>query len=519
MKIDYKLVDKPIKRRRPLRWVTASILLIGIPVVATLAIMPGTPTSNLLTKTETNVKDSTLITVDSRTLPATSERPAVNIKLVMPGAAQSRTNPVITTVSLPFKADKALTPSKQLEELSALNSNTTTIIPSKAAAVKPSSIAALTTPKKTTKPTIPWKRITVAKGDNLSKIFAHQDLSGRELYNLLALGKPTSTLKKIHPGDEIRLLTNDDNKLEALEYDIDAFNKLVVSRVDGKLKANIEVTEKEIRLSQSSGTIDDSLYLAAGRAGMSDNVIMQMVEIFGWDVDFALEIRKGDRFSVIHEEIYRDGEKIRDGRILATEFINRKNVHRAFYFDNNKISGGYYDPDGRPMRKAFLRTPVKFSRISSRFSKKRWHPKLKKWRSHKGTDYAARTGTPIRSTADGRISYRGWMRGYGKVVMIKHANSYKTVYGHMSRFSPKLKKGSLVKQGKIIGYVGQTGLATGPHLHYETRINGKHQDPERIKFPKADPLPKKYRSVFKAHAEPLTAQLDNLNRQKIALNH
>jgi murein DD-endopeptidase MepM/ murein hydrolase activator NlpD len=243
---------------------------------------------------------------------------------------------------------------------------------------------------------------------------------------------------------------------------------------------------------------------------------MELANIFGWDIDFALEIRAGDSFNLIYEEAYLDGEVFDNGNILAAEFTNRGKVFRAIRYQDDQGNSNYYSPDGSSMRKAFLRAPVDFRRISSRFRTARWHPVLGKKRPHKGVDYAAATGTPIKASGDGRVIFRGTKGGYGKTVIIKHGSQYTTLYGHMSRFNKKVKNGSRVQQGQTIGYVGKSGLATGPHLHYEFRVNGVHRNPLTVKIPAAAPIDKRYKSDFQHQSEPLLAKLDLMSRTQLA---
>jgi len=266
----------------------------------------------------------------------------------------------------------------------------------------------------------------------------------------------------------------------------------------------------ETRVNHASGLIESSLFLDGQRAGLSDGLIMELANIFGWDIDFALELRAGDEFRVVFEEHYLDGEKLRDGPILAAEFTNRGETFRAIRYATPDGEVGYYDDEGRSKRRAFIRTPIKFARVSSRFNPRRWHPVLKKWRSHKGVDYAAPTGTPIRASGDGKVIYRGTKGGYGRTVILQHAGKYTTLYAHMSKYAKKARKGSRVKQGQIIGYVGKSGLASGPHLHYEFRVNGVHKDPLRVKLPKSLALPESEIGPFKQAAKPLLAQLDSI---------
>jgi murein DD-endopeptidase MepM/ murein hydrolase activator NlpD len=258
--------------------------------------------------------------------------------------------------------------------------------------------------------------------------------------------------------------------------------------------------------------------MSAQDAGLSDNLTMEIANIFGWDIDFALDIRKGDAFTVLYEELYLDGEKIDDGNILAAEFVNNGRTYQAVRYTDAGGHTDYYSLDGKSMRKQFLRTPVSIARISSRFNLKRKHPILNKIRAHKGVDYAAARGTPIKATANGRIVHRGKKGGYGNTIIIQHGSKYSTLYAHLSKYRGGLKKGSRVKQGQEIGYVGSSGLATGPHLHYELRVNGVHRDPLRVKLPGAEPLDRKYLDDFMTQANTLLARLDLVRNVQVASN-
>jgi murein DD-endopeptidase MepM/ murein hydrolase activator NlpD len=245
---------------------------------------------------------------------------------------------------------------------------------------------------------------------------------------------------------------------------------------------------------------------------------MELAGIFGWDIDFALDIRKGDQFTVLYEELYLDGERIGNGDILAAEFINQGRRYQAVRYTDAGGKTDFYSLDGKSMRKAFLRTPVEFSRISSGFSLGRKHPILNKIRAHKGVDYAAATGTPIKATSNGKIVHRGKKGGYGNTIIIQHGTKYSTLYAHMSKFRGGLKTGSHVKQGQVIGYIGSSGLATGPHLHYEFRVDGVHRDPLKVKLPGSEPLDSKYLADFSRKAESLLAQLDLVRNVQVAAN-
>jgi len=259
------------------------------------------------------------------------------------------------------------------------------------------------------------------------------------------------------------------------------------------------------------------LFMAGRNAGMPDGLTMDLAYIFGWDIDFALDVRRGDRFTVIYEKIYQGDQFLRIGNILAAEFVNQKRVYRAVRYTPAQGHSNYFTPQGHSMRKAFLRSPLNFTRISSRFSKRRFNPALHKFRAHKGVDYAAPRGTPIWSTGDGKVSFRGTKGGYGKTVIVGHGTRYSTLYAHLRSYAKGVRNGARIKQGQVIGYVGTTGLSTGPHLHYEFRVNGTHRDPLRVKLPHAKPLPKQELAAFDEHSAAFWSQMDLLERTQVAL--
>jgi murein DD-endopeptidase MepM/ murein hydrolase activator NlpD len=264
----------------------------------------------------------------------------------------------------------------------------------------------------------------------------------------------------------------------------------------------------ELEITGARARIDSSLFEAGIDAGMSAETIMTLAnEIFGWDIDFALDIRQGDEFSVLYQRRFQDGAYVSDGRVLAAEFVNRGRTHRAVWFESaDGEVHGYFTPDGKGMRKAFLRAPLDFTRISSRFNPNRRHPISGKVRAHRGIDYAAPTGTPIWAAGDGRIEFAGRKGGYGNAVIINHGKGITTLYGHMSRFAKTSRSGRPVRQGELIGYVGSTGASTGPHLHYEYRIKGVHKNPANIPMPRTE-IPSGYLAEFRSHAEVALAQL------------
>ena len=358
-----------------------------------------------------------------------------------------------------------------------------------------------------------WESLKVESGDNLSLIFSRLNISPAVLHEIMTLGKDVDVLKRLMPDHEIRFQI-EDGELEAMQYDMNLTETLNISRQEDTYAAETIKTELETRVSERTGIITDSLFLTAQRVGLSDNLIMQLVELYGWDIDFALDIRKGDRFQVIYEEKYKDGEKVQDGPILAAEFINREKPYLAVRYTQPDGYTSYYNEDGYSMHKAFLRTPLKFSRISSGFSLGRRHPILNTIRAHRGVDYAAPMGTPVKATGDGLISFIGTQGGYGRVIILRHGEKYSTLYGHLSRFASSLRNGQRVKQGQIIGYVGMSGLATGPHLHYEFRIHGVHYNPLTVDLPKAIGIPGEIMADFKAKTQPLLAKLDSRLTEK-----
>ena len=362
-----------------------------------------------------------------------------------------------------------------------------------------------------------WRHATVKSGDSLALIFARQGLSPQQLDRVMRADKSTAALKRLMPGQQFKFQI-DNGELQQLAYKIDALNTLNITRdKQGELSVATDTRKMETRVTNTTGVIDSSLFLAGQAAGMSDNLIMELAGIFGWDVDFALDIRSGDHFTLVYEELFLDGQKQRDGNIIAAEFVNRGKSYRALRYADAAGRTDYYSPDGRSMRKAFLRTPVDFTRISSRFGK-RFHPTQKKKKSHHGVDYAAPRGTPIKAAGDGKMIYVGRKGGYGKTVIIQHGGTYSTLYAHMSRIKPGSRRGKRVKQGQTIGYVGSTGRSTGPHLHYEFRVNGVHRNPLTVRLPDAASIKKKYKADFQNKSRGLVALLDVLQRTTVALN-
>lgn len=366
----------------------------------------------------------------------------------------------------------------------------------------------------------PWQEVTVRPGDTLSAIFDRLKLGATELHALMNVDRAmTATLRQLQPGQVLRFQVDEARqRLTALHYDIDALTTLAVERGEEDFTVRHITRQVENRLAYSSATIDTSLFAAGQRAGLSDGLIMELATIFGWDIDFALDIRSGDSFTLLYEQAYLDGEYLRDGTILAAEFVNQGRTYRAIRFVDTNGHANFYTPDGLSMRKAFLRSPVDFNRISSGFQPERFHPVLGVKRPHRGVDYAAAIGTPIKAAGDGRIEFMGTKGGYGKTVILQHGGAYRTLYAHLSRFRPGLRSGTRVKQGQIIGYVGKSGLATGPHLHYEFLVNGVHRNPLTVKLPTAAPLPAQYQEEFQQQARLRLSQLEAVKQTRLAMN-
>ncbi len=354
------------------------------------------------------------------------------------------------------------------------------------------------------------KEFTIQPGDNLSLIFRRAGLSDRDIYELFNSAKEAKALRSIKPGQKISFLVEGE-QLQELTYSISLLDSLSFTRTDKGFTSTTTALKPNIKYGFAEGVIDSSLYLAGKRAGLSSGLTMELANIFGWDVDFALDIQKGDSFKVMYEEHHLNGKRIGHGKIVAAEFVNEGKTYKAVRYTNTDGVSRYYTPDGRGMQKAFLRTPIEFARISSGFSLGRMHPVLHIMRAHKGTDYAASRGTPIRATGDGKVAFAGRKGGFGNCIVINHGSGYETLYGHMNNFAKGMKAGTRINQGDVIGYVGSTGLASGPHLHYEFHINGQVRNPVTVPLPKAMGIDKSQLAKFNATTHPLIAQLDQFS--------
>jgi murein DD-endopeptidase MepM/ murein hydrolase activator NlpD len=349
--------------------------------------------------------------------------------------------------------------------------------------------------------------VIVSRNDTLYRIFRRLQLNLADLASLRALPGLKARLDNLRPGESLHF-THKEGELIGLERRLNDGETLEVVRAGDGLKADVVENPLETRTRTIGGRIYSSLFEAVEGSGAHDQTAVALADIFGWDLDFVLDVRAGDSFVVTYQEIWRDGHYLKDGPVLAASFVNQGREYRAVRYTDPSGVTSYYAPDGRSMRKAFLRAPLEFSRVSSGFSTARLHPILNRIRAHKGVDYAAPIGTPVRAAGDGVIRYAGVMGGYGNLVEIEHTHSITTVYGHLSRFAHGTRPGTRVTQGTVIAYVGMTGLATGPHLHYEYRVNGVFKNPQTVALAAAAPINPNYRADFRAHADPLLASLD-----------
>jgi murein DD-endopeptidase MepM/ murein hydrolase activator NlpD len=351
--------------------------------------------------------------------------------------------------------------------------------------------------------------LTVKSGDTLSTLFQKAGFSDRDMYSLVNSGREAKKLAKLYPGRKLIFSVNDDGKLHSLVHHIDALNSEVFTATEAGGYDYTKIEKKpDIKQAVRTGVINSSLYKAGLDAGLDEDLIMSLAGIFGWDVDFALDIRKGDSFRILYEEKFLDGKRLGSGAILAAEFTNQGNTLQAVRYVDRDGETQYYSPTGKAMRKAFLRAPLDFRRISSNFNPRRLHPITKTVRPHRGIDYAANRGTPVWAAGDGKIISSGYTEANGNYVVIQHGSDVQTKYLHLH--TRAVKAGTRVRQGQVIGTVGSTGYSTAPHLHYEFLLDGVHRDPRTIlqKLPKAVSIESGELQRFYAQTQPLMAQLD-----------
>ncbi|WP_338583437.1 peptidoglycan DD-metalloendopeptidase family protein [Pseudomonas sp. MAG733B] len=360
------------------------------------------------------------------------------------------------------------------------------------------------------------REVTVAKGDTLSTLFEKVGLPATAVHEVLASDKQAKQFSQLKHGQKLEFELNREGQLTSLHSKVSDLETITLSKNDKGYTFNRITAKPTVRSAYVHGVINSSLSQSAARAGLSHSLTMDMASVFGYDVDFAQDIRQGDEFDVIYEQKVVNGKPVGNGPILSARFTNRGKTYTAVRYTNKQGNSSYYTADGNSMRKAFIRTPVDFARISSKFSMGRKHPILNKIRAHKGVDYAAPRGTPIKAAGDGKVLLAGRRGGYGNTVIIQHGNTYRTLYGHMQGFAKGVQTGSNVKQGQVIGYIGTTGLSTGPHLHYEFQVNGVHVDPLGQKVAMADPISKAERARFLAQSQPLMARMDQEKSTQLA---
>lgn len=362
------------------------------------------------------------------------------------------------------------------------------------------------------------RTIQVANGDTLSTVFAKVGLPATALHQVLSSSKDAKQFTRLKVGQALEFKLSPDGQLERLHSKLSDLESIALEKSDKGFSFKRELVKPEVQTTYAHGVIRSSLFLSAKRAGLSHSLTMDLANVFGYDIDFAMDIREGDEFELIYEEKVVNGKQVGTGNILSARFTNRGKTFTAVRYTNKQGTTSYYNANGESMRKAFIRTPVDFARISSRFSTGRRHPVLNKIRAHKGVDYAAPRGTPIKAAGDGRVTLAGRHGGYGNAVIIQHGQRYRTLYAHMQGFAKGMRNGASVKQGQIIGYIGTTGLSTGPHLHYEFQINGVHVDPLSQKLPMADPIARNEKARFMQLSKPLMAQMDKEKSTLLALN-
>lgn len=356
-----------------------------------------------------------------------------------------------------------------------------------------------------------WRNERVQRGDTVVELLRRLNVEDAAASAWLRTAPEAESFRKLAVGREAQAETNAAGGLIALRYLGDDGAQIVIEKQGDGYATRTLPAQLEKRLFVRTGEISTNLYAATDAAGMPEAAANQLAEIFSGDIDFHHDLRKGDKFTVMYEMIYSNGTLVNTGRIQAAEFINQGQTYRAIHFQDD-----YYTAEGKSVRKAFLRSPIAFSRVSSGFTKSRFHPVLNQWRSHKGVDFAAPIGTKVKATSDGVISSFGKQGGYGNVIMINHQGRFTTVYGHLSRFAKGLRRGQRVAQGDVIGYVGMTGLTSGPHLHYEFKIDGQQRDPLRVALPDAKPIGDANKAAFESVADSFVARLNLLRNTNLA---
>lgn len=354
-----------------------------------------------------------------------------------------------------------------------------------------------------------WETYQVTSGDTLSSIFHKQGFSAANLHYIMQLGDKVDVLTQLHPGDELYFQLDPNGKLMTVSLALNELDTLLVQQENGAWNARVRQVKPRIKTVVKDGLVNGPLSVSMHDAGLPYATIRHFVNIFHWKVDFARDMRKGATFAVIYEKMLHDGNVLGNGPIMAASLTNAGDTIRVYRYKDGDGSYNYYTSDGKSLQPSVLRTPVDYTRVSSTFSLNRLNPVLHIWRPHYGVDLASPMGTPIHAAADGVVKFVGMTSGYGRLVELNNVGPYSTRYGHMSRFAKGLKKGERVHQGQIIGYVGQSGVATGPHLHFEIRVNGVPKPPLKVALPDSQPLPADLIPGFKKQIQPLLAVLEN----------
>ena len=361
-----------------------------------------------------------------------------------------------------------------------------------------------------------WREERIGRGETLSSLLQKLGINAEDRQAFIAAAHQTKSIGGLIPGRGVLARVSKDGRLMLLRYMVSDSTLISASRIQDSFQITEQAIQPEMRPVMRSGSIQGSLFGATDAADIPDRIASEMADAFSGDIDFHKDLRRGDHFSVIYQAFYFDGRLIKTGRLLAAEFINQEQAYRAIYFKDPQGREGYYNGAGQSLKRAFLKSPMPFDRISSGFTSGRLHPVLQIWRAHKGVDYAAPTGTPVRAVSDSVVNFVGKQGGYGNLIVLNHQAPYSTAYGHLSRFAKGIKRGAKISQGQVIGYVGATGLASGPHLHYEFRVNGAQRNPLAMKLPTAYPLDSRYRAQFSAQAEPLSARLELLRNTNLS---
>ena len=412
-----------------------------------------------------------------------------------------------------LNGDQDTSPFAKIEQPSNISNSAEQSIEADDASTRPSTETADATPVEPN-----HKTVRVANGDTLSTIFADVGLPASSLHEVLSSSKEAKQFSRLKVGQALEFQLSADGQLESLKSTLSDLESIRLNKNEKGFTFKRDIVKPDVKATYARGVINSSLFLSAKRAGLSHGLTMDLANVFGYDIDFAMDIRDGDEFELVYEEKVVNDKHVGTGNILSARFTNRGKTFTAVRYTDKQGNTSYYSADGTSMRKAFIRTPVDFARISSRFSNGRRHPILNKIRAHKGVDYAAARGTPIKAAGDGKIALAGRKGGYGNTVVIQHGSRYRTLYAHMQGFAKGIRTGGNVKQGQIIGYIGTTGLSTGPHLHYEFQVNGTHVDPLSQKLPMADPIARSEKQRFMQLSTPLMARMDQEKTTLLALN-